>query len=89
MKLLQTDVADLGYLESGPAERFPVLMLHGFPDDALAWKASLPISITSLCVCCGPTCAVTGRAWSRHPRRKAALTQRWAKTRSISPMRSG
>ncbi len=38
MKTLQTEVADLGYLESGPTDGFPVLMLHGFPDDALAWE---------------------------------------------------
>ena len=37
-KTLRTDVAEFGYLETGPADGFPVLMLHGFPDDALAWE---------------------------------------------------
>ncbi len=38
MKMLRTEIAEFGYLESGPVDGFPVLMLHGFPDDALAWE---------------------------------------------------
>lgn len=38
MKILQTEIAEFGYFESGAADGFPVLMLHGFPDDALAWE---------------------------------------------------
>jgi pimeloyl-ACP methyl ester carboxylesterase len=37
MKTIRTAVAAIGYLESGPADGFPVLLLHGFPDDAHTW----------------------------------------------------
>ena len=33
---LRTEVGEFGYLESGPSDGFPVLLLHGVPDDALA-----------------------------------------------------
>lgn len=37
-KRLQTDRLDVAYLEHGPADGPPVLLLHGFPDDATAWR---------------------------------------------------
>lgn len=33
LKRLQTDVLDIAYLEGGPSEGMPVLLLHGWPDD--------------------------------------------------------
>lgn len=33
MKQVQTDLLDIGYLEGGPPRGWPVLMLHGWPDD--------------------------------------------------------
>lgn len=33
MKHLRTDLLDIAYLEGGPAGGWPVLMLHGWPDD--------------------------------------------------------
>ena len=37
MKIVRTAVAEIGYLESGQSDGFPVLFLHGFPDDAHTW----------------------------------------------------
>jgi pimeloyl-ACP methyl ester carboxylesterase len=37
MKIVQTAVAEIGYLESGRSDGVPVLFLHGFPDDAHTW----------------------------------------------------
>ena len=36
-RFVQTPVLDIGYEESGNATGFPVVLLHGFPDDARAW----------------------------------------------------
>lgn len=41
-KSVETAVLQIGYLESGPAQGFPVVLLHGFPDDALAYEAVAP-----------------------------------------------
>src|SRR5262245_40674719 len=34
---IRTPALDIGYEESGPPQGFPVIMLHGFPDDVRAW----------------------------------------------------
>ena len=36
-KYLVTDQLRIAYLEAGPSDGQPVLLLHGFPDDATAW----------------------------------------------------
>jgi pimeloyl-ACP methyl ester carboxylesterase len=41
-KSTETAVLGIGYLESGPAQGFPVILLHGFPDDALAYDNVAP-----------------------------------------------
>ena len=33
VKMVQTDVLDIGYEEHGPTNGFPVILLHGFPYD--------------------------------------------------------
>jgi pimeloyl-ACP methyl ester carboxylesterase len=33
IKMTQTDVLDIGYEEYGPADGFPIILLHGFPYD--------------------------------------------------------
>lgn len=38
-KHVRTERLDVAYLEHGPASGPPVLLLHGFPDDATAWAA--------------------------------------------------
>ncbi len=39
MQLVRTDVAEIGYLEYGDPAGVPVLLVHGFPDDAHSWDA--------------------------------------------------
>lgn len=33
MKWIRTKLLDFAYLEGGPADGWPVLLLHGWPDD--------------------------------------------------------
>ncbi len=42
VKTARTKVLEIGYHESGPATGFPVLLLHGFPDDAHAYDGVAP-----------------------------------------------
>ena len=37
VKTVRTQILEIGYHESGPANALPVIMLHGFPDDAHAY----------------------------------------------------
>ncbi|MBZ5578760.1 MAG: alpha/beta hydrolase [Acidobacteriia bacterium] len=41
-KSVRTPVLDIGYEESGPREGVPVILLHGFPDDAHAYDEVAP-----------------------------------------------
>jgi pimeloyl-ACP methyl ester carboxylesterase len=41
-KTINTAALTIGYVESGPADGFPVILLHGFPDDIHAWDAVAP-----------------------------------------------
>jgi pimeloyl-ACP methyl ester carboxylesterase len=43
LKTVRTNVLEVGYHESGPAGGFPVLLLHGFPDDAHAYDGVAPV----------------------------------------------
>jgi pimeloyl-ACP methyl ester carboxylesterase len=43
VKTVRTNVLEIGFHESGPASGFPVLLLHGFPDDAHAYDGVAPI----------------------------------------------
>jgi pimeloyl-ACP methyl ester carboxylesterase len=38
MQSIATAVAELGYLENGPLDGVPVILVHGFPDDATTWE---------------------------------------------------
>jgi pimeloyl-ACP methyl ester carboxylesterase len=42
-KTVKTSILEIGYHESGPASGLPVIMLHGFPDDAHAYDGVAPI----------------------------------------------
>src|SRR5439155_1934410 len=42
MKSIDTPILRLAYEESGPAQGFPVILLHGFPDDVHAWDDVTP-----------------------------------------------
>jgi pimeloyl-ACP methyl ester carboxylesterase len=41
-KTIETPVLNIAYEESGPAQGFPVILLHGFPDDAHAYDEVAP-----------------------------------------------
>ena len=41
-RTVQTPALDIGYVESGPANGFPVILLHGFPDDVHAYDQVAP-----------------------------------------------
>src|SRR5690348_15224785 len=43
VKTIRTNVLEIGYYESGPASGFPVILLHGFPDDAHAYDGVSPV----------------------------------------------
>lgn len=42
MKSIRTPVLEIGYEESGPAGGFPIILLHGFPDDVHAFDEVAP-----------------------------------------------
>ena len=42
MKTVRTAALEIAYLESGPADGAPVVVLHGFPDDVHAYDAVAP-----------------------------------------------
>jgi pimeloyl-ACP methyl ester carboxylesterase len=42
MKSIDTPVLNIGYEETGNAQGFPIVLLHGFPDDAHAWDDVAP-----------------------------------------------
>jgi pimeloyl-ACP methyl ester carboxylesterase len=39
---VDTDVLRIGYEQSGSANGFPIILLHGFPDDVHAWDGVVP-----------------------------------------------
>lgn len=43
VKTVRTGVLEIGYHESGDATGFPVILLHGFPDDAHAYDGVTPL----------------------------------------------
>src|SRR5471030_1541789 len=38
-----TPVLEIGYLESGPADGTPVLLMHGWPSDIHDWDGVVPL----------------------------------------------
>ena len=43
VRTVRTNVLEIGYHESGEAAGFPVILLHGFPDDAHAYDGVAPL----------------------------------------------
>ena len=39
---IATPVLDIGYEDTGNRQGFPIMLLHGFPDDARAWDGVAP-----------------------------------------------
>jgi pimeloyl-ACP methyl ester carboxylesterase len=51
MPMLRTAVADLEYVDDGPAGGTPVILVHGFPDDPTTWDrvvARLPAGVRAI-----------------------------------------
>jgi len=40
LNTIQTPLLDIAYLEQGPADGKPIILLHGWPDDAHTWDAA-------------------------------------------------
>ena len=45
VKLVQTQVLNIGYEEHGPDSGFPIILLHGFPYDIRSWDAVAPLLV--------------------------------------------
>ena len=43
LKSLRTPALEIGYLEAGDETAPPVILVHGFPDDAKTWDRVTPI----------------------------------------------
>lgn len=43
VRTVRTNILEIGYHESGAANGFPVILLHGFPDDAHAYDGVSPL----------------------------------------------
>jgi pimeloyl-ACP methyl ester carboxylesterase len=41
-KSIETPVLNIAYEESGKPQGFPIILLHGFPDDVRAWDNVVP-----------------------------------------------
>ena len=42
-RTVRTRILEIGYHDAGPASGFPVILLHGFPDDAHAYDGVAPV----------------------------------------------
>ena len=42
LRVIETSLLRVGYEVSGPEDGFPVILLHGWPDDVRTWDAVLP-----------------------------------------------
>jgi pimeloyl-ACP methyl ester carboxylesterase len=47
VKTIRTPILEIGYHESGDASGFPIILLHGFPDDAHAYDGVAPLLATA------------------------------------------
>lgn len=47
IKRTRTSLLDVAYLEDGPADGPPVLLIHGWPDDALTWHRVTPALVSA------------------------------------------
>jgi pimeloyl-ACP methyl ester carboxylesterase len=42
IRSVTTPVAQIGYFEDGPTDGIPIILAHGFPDDARTWEHERP-----------------------------------------------
>jgi pimeloyl-ACP methyl ester carboxylesterase len=54
LKRIRTDVLEIAYEESGPADGVPVVLLHGFPYDPRAYDGMVPPLAAAGCRCIVP-----------------------------------
>ena len=45
LNTVRTDVLEIAYEESGPADGAPVFLMHGFPDDVRTWDGTVPLLV--------------------------------------------
>ena len=48
VRSVQTPVLTIGFEESGNPQGFPVVLLHGFPDDVRAWDGVVPLLVSGV-----------------------------------------
>jgi pimeloyl-ACP methyl ester carboxylesterase len=46
IRSVQTSILNIGFEESGNPQGFPVVLLHGFPDDVRAWDGVVPALVS-------------------------------------------
>ena len=44
---VRTNVLEIAYLEDGDANGAPVVLVHGFPDDASTWSSVAPALVAA------------------------------------------
>jgi pimeloyl-ACP methyl ester carboxylesterase len=49
LKRVRTEILEIAYEESGPADGTPVLLMHGFPYDVRAYDAVVPLLVAGGC----------------------------------------
>ena len=88
VKTVRTPILEIGYHESGPADGFPVLLFHGFPDDAHAYDGVAPVLAKAGYRAFAIYLRGTGRRASSIRRRRAWRSRRPSRrTSSTSPTR--
>ena len=81
MKRIVAGVLDVAYLEFGPLDGAPAILLHGFPYDAYACEAAAERLAPPVAARSCRSCAATGRRDScRRIRFGQASRPRWART---------
>src|SRR5271168_2853320 len=66
-KTVTTPTLEIAYLEAGPADGPPVILLHGWPSDPHDWDAVVPPLATAGCRVLTPRLRADALPRSRHP----------------------
>ncbi len=61
MKTVKTDLLEIAYFDDGPPDAAAVLLLHGWPDDALGMMPVADSSMSLAIARSSLTCAVSAR----------------------------
>ncbi len=60
-KTMRTRLLEIAYLESGPPDGVPVILLHGWPSDVHDWDGVAPALAAAAIACWCRGCAATAR----------------------------